>query len=321
MSENNKTASNEIVYEKASMMKRFIAYFFDLSLWLLTSFIFFSLVNTIVNSTGWYKQIDQQLVTIRNDSKLYLNNVIISKYVETEGGFESIKEQNEFLTYCIDEFYSNSDYFTDTLHIKKYNERKLTTKTEGVNLFIIDGETIKENSVNPTYLNEFYKNEVDNYCVGYLFNNKTYGKLSGTVFMKSVVEFASTLTFFFLIFFLVLPLTCFKRGRQTIGMKLEKIALINAKAVNVPTKIYLLRVTFMLLVMVYVNFFSFLIPSFVSVGMMLTTKTAQSLPNYIFNDYFVDVNNQHIYLNEVERYLAKAKMQEVSIENNDFIIK
>ena len=156
MSENNKTASNEIVYEKASMMKRFIAYFFDLSLWLLTSFIFFSLVNTIVNSTGWYKQIDQQLVTIRNDSKLYLNNVIISKYVETEGGFESIKEQNEFLTYCIDEFYSNSDYFADTLHIKKYNERKLTTKTEGVNLFIIDGETIKENSVNPTYLNEFY---------------------------------------------------------------------------------------------------------------------------------------------------------------------
>ena len=55
--------------------------------------------------------------------------------------------------------------------------------------------------------------------------------------------------------------------------------------------------------------------------MMYVNKTNSNLPNYVFNDYAVDVDNQTIYLNALERAESEFKLQEISIENKDFTIK
>ena len=54
---------------------------------------------------------------------------------------------------------------------------------------------------------------------------------------------------------------------------------------------------------------------------MFLTKTNQGLTNYVFNDYFVDVTNQHIYLDEGERQSSKTNLENMSIENKDLLLK
>ena len=120
---------------------------------------------------------------------------------------------------------------------------------------------------------------------------------------------------------MVLPLTCFKRGRQTIGMKLEKIGLISVKAVNVGVGKFVGRFVFNYFVFFILDFVGFLIPAIVSVTMMYVNKTNSNLTNYVFNDYAVDVADKTIYLNALEREESEFKLQEISIENKDFTLK
>ena len=317
----NETNKIEVVYDKAPLSKRLLSHFFDISIWLLTTLIFFTIINMIVNNSGWYKSKQNELIQLRNESKLYKDNVVISSYVDGENEFTSIVEKKQFLATCIDEFYSNSDYFKDDKHLTQYTDRKLKATADGIHLFLTNDEQVVENEVQPALLLDFYKKEVDDHALGYLLRNSKYFNLTRFDFIKVVVEVASSATLFYLVYYLVLPLTFFKRGRQTIGMKLSRIGLLDIHALTVKNSAFILRTLFNLLVFVYINIFSFLVPTFVSVGMMYLTKTNQSLTNYVFNDYFVDCSNQHIYLDEGERQTSKDKLEKVSIENKDFVIK
>ena len=318
---NNQPKKVEVIYDKARLSKRILAHFFDISIWLLTTLIFFTIVNSIVNVTPWSKSKANELTTLKNDTGLYVNDVVITSYVEGENEFTSTEQKKDYLKNAIDTFYANTTYFSDTKHIEQYDARRLVATKEGINLFIKDENQIKENDVLPAYLLEFYKTEVDDHCLGYLFNNSKYFYLTRFEFLKAVVEVVITATLFFFVYYLIFPLTFMKRGRQTLGMKVSKIALINVRALNVENSRYIGRFFFNLIVFFYINFFSFLLPSFVSIGMMFLSKTNQSLTNYVFNDYFVDISNQHIYLDEGERQFSIEKRKEVSIENKDFIIR
>ena len=207
------------------------------------------------------------------------------------------------------------------LYIAKYSERKLAVVSDNVHLFATKDGQVVENEVQPALLFDFYKKEINDHSLGYLFNNKTYYNLTRFDFWKVIVEISSSATLFYLVYYLVLPLTLFKRGRQTIGMKLSRIALLDIHALTVKKTPFILRTLFNLLVFVYVNILAFLVPSFISIGMMYMTRANQSLTNYIFNDYFVDTSNQHIYLDEGERQFSKSNLEKVSIENKDFVIK
>ena len=54
---------------------------------------------------------------------------------------------------------------------------------------------------------------------------------------------------------------------------------------------------------------------------MYFTKSNSSLVNYVFNDYMVDVTDQKIYFNALEREEFEIKLQEISIENKDLRLK
>ena len=312
----------EVVYKKAKLGKRMLAYFIDIGLLIMSTLIMLSIINIPITSSPWYKSKEAELVQLRNDSGLCENGINIVDYVSTNSDYSSYEEKKNFLSERIDNFYKNTTYFTDLEKIKNdYETRKLEAKKDGVNLFVKEDGEVKENAVSAELLYNFYVDETQNYTYAYLMRNANYFYLTRFSFLVTVVEFISLFTLFFVVYFLILPLTCFKRGRQTIGMKLEKIGLISVKAVNITAGKYVGRFVFNYFVFFILNFVGFLIPSIVSVTMMYVNKTNSNLPNYVFNDYAVDVTDKTIYLNALERAESEFKLQEISLENKDFTIK
>lgn len=309
--------SNELVYVKAKTGKRLFAHFFDIGILFLSVAITFSITNIAVTNSGFYKAKQLELTQIKNDSKLYVNDVDIVTKATNDGELDTYDKKKTYLSERIDQFYSNPTYFSDTTIATDYNNRKLAN----TDLFYDDGGVAKEKAVDGKLLFDFYAAEVNDRCLGHLFRNPTYIFLTRYGFLTVLVQIAVLLVFYFTIYYLLLPLTVFKRGRQTIGMKLEKIGLISVYADNITTGKYVGRFFFMFLVFIVLNFVSFLIPSFVSLGMMYFTKTNSSLVNYVFNDYMVDITNSKIYLNALEIEESQIKLQDISIENKDLRLK
>ena len=312
----------EVVYKKAKLGKRMLAYFIDIGLLIMSTLIMLSKINIPITSSPWYKSKEAELVQLRNDSGLYENGINIVDYTSSNEEFDSFEKKKNYLSEKIDAFYSNPTYFNSSSTIEnEYNLRKKKANNGEANLFVEQDGKLVENSVSPEDLYNFYVNEVENYTYAYLMRNINYFYLTRFSFLVTVVEFISLFTLFFVVYFLILPLTCFKRGRQTIGMKLEKIGLISVKAVNITAGKYVGRFVFNYFVFFILNFVGFLIPSIVSVTMMYVNKTNSNLPNYVFNDYAVDVTDKTIYLNALERAESEFKLQEISLENKDFTIK
>ena len=199
-----------------------------------------------------------------------------------------------------------------------YDKRKL----ESPNLFEKNElDQVVERNVEAELLYNFYVNEVDNHALAYLLNNLEYIQLTQYIFNTLLVEIILSVFLSFIIYFYILPVTIFKRGRQTIGMKLEKVGIISIHAVNETLGIYSLRTLFMFVMFIGVNFVSFLIPTFVSIGMMYFSKRNSSLVNYVFNDYIVNVKDQDIYMDDLERIESQQSLKKLSIQNKDFSLK
>ena len=312
----------EVVYKKAKLSKRMLAYFIDIGLLIMSTLIMLSIINIPITSSPWYKSKDAELTELKNESGLYENGINIVDYLSTNEDYPSYEEKKNEIAKRIDNFYKNTTYFSDLSKIKNdYDNRKLEAKKDGVNLFVNQDGQVVENAVSAESLYNFYVGEVENFTLAYLMRNTKYFYLTRFSFLVTVVEFVSLFTLFFLVYFLILPLTCFKRGRQTIGMKLEKIGIISLSAVNVSAGKYVGRFFFNYFVFFILNFVGFLIPSIVSITMMYVTKTNSNLPNYVFNDYAVDITDKTIYLNSLERAESEFKLQEISLENKDFTIK
>ena len=313
----------EVVYSKPKMSKRIMAYFIDIGLFVMSTLILFSIFNVPVTHSTWYKSHSEELTQLRNESGLYVEDETIIAYVESNEEYDSYTKRKDELSKRINSFYYNEIYFSDIeTNLKKYSDRKLQAKSENVNLFVKNENEVVENpGASHEALYNFYKSEISNYSLGYLFNNPRYTSLVKFTFHVTVVEFVVLITITHIIFFLVLPLTCFKRGRQTLGTKLENVGLISYHADNISTGMFILRYLFNFVVFVPLNFACFLIPSLISVTIMYAGKTNSSLTNYVFNDYAVDVTNQKIYFNSLEREEAQIKLQDMSIENKDLRLK
>ena len=315
----NNTKS-EVIYTKAKTNRRMLGHLIDIGIFLLTGIILFTLSNVIIKKTPFYSNKINALTQLRNESKLYVDDEVITSYVQDDTTFPNFEDKKNFLSVCIDEFYHNSTYFSDIpSQMSKYDTRRLAKE----NLFELNSENVvvEKEGAEASLLYSFYKTEVDDYALIYLYNNINYVTLSRFSFLTTLVEIIIVAFLSFFIFYYIFPAFIFKRGRQTIGMKLLKYGIITVHAVNQGLGIYSLRAVFMFFIFLPINFVSFLIPTFVSLGMMYFTKTNSSLVNYVFNDYMVDLSSQDIYLNDLERIEAQNALKNMSIESKDFTLK
>lgn len=319
----NQPTLKEVVYKKARLSRRMFGYFLDIGLFILTSFILYSIINMPVTRSRWFKARQEHLTNLRNDSGLYVNGMPILDYVQ-EPAFTSMEMKKDFMRNAVEKFYYNPTYISDVYTVTKlYDFRRIKARNSaGVLLFEVDGDVIKEKeSSSPMDLYFFYYYEISEIATPYLIQNPEYFSLVRFSFWVTVVEFIIILTVCYFFYFLVIPLLICRRGRQTLGMKMEKVGLISVRADNVTAGKYILRSIFNYFVFIPLDFVGFLIPAVISITMMYISKTNSNLPNYVFNDYAVDVTDQTIYLNALEREESEFKLQEISLENKDLRLK
>lgn len=313
--ENSKT---EVVYTKAKPGRRMLAHIMDIGIFLFTAIMLFTVSNLVVRNSSSYIRSMERLAQVKNESGIFTNNIVISTYVEDNTKFPNTTDKKEYLRKGIDYFYNNPTYFDDIAkQMEIYDKRRLDSL-----LFEKNSEDqVVEKNVDIQQLYTFYKSEVDDHAVVLLLNNLEYVSLSRISFIAALIEIIISATLSFIIFYYIFPAFIFRRGRQTIGMKLSKIGLITIHAVNETLGIYTLRAVFMFFVFIPINFVSFMIPTFISITMMYVNKTNSSLVNYVFNDYMVDITAQDIYLNDLERIEAQESLKQASLENRDYRLK
>ncbi len=312
--ENSKT---EVVYTKAKPGRRMLAHIMDIGIFLFTAIMLFTVSNLVVKNSSSYIRSMERLAQVKNESGIFTDNIVISTYVEDNAKFPNTTDKKEYLRKGIDYFYHNPTYFDDIAkQMEIYDKRRLDSS-----LFEEKDGQVVEKNVDVQQLYTFYKSEVDDRAVVLLLNNLEYVSLSRISFIAALIEIIISATLSFIIFYYIFPAFIFRRGRQTIGMKLSKVGLITIHAVNETLGIYTLRAVFMFFVFIPINFVSFMIPTFVSITMMYVNKTNSSLVNYVFNDYMVDVTAQDIYLNDLERIEAQESLKQASLENRDYRLK
>lgn len=316
--------NKELEYNKAKIYKRFFAAFIDLFCVFLMTFILFSLTNMVLLHIESYSSLVEKRNNLLDESHLYDENyLVITDVIADEKEFPTFNSKKDYLSEHIEEFYNSSLYFDDLSEIKEeYDKRRIEYRYNGIKLFDYnENNEIIELNVSPEYLTNFYIEEVNNYCLKYLFNNIDYVETTRIISLVSILNFACWLILMVTLFYLVFPLWIFKRGRLTIGKRIFSIGLIDGNALNITNSKYILRFLFILFIMFILSFFSFLLPIFVSIGMMLISKRQQDLVDYIFNNYVVDIKDSEIYLDYLE-YLDKNNIdKKLSIETKDLNLK
>lgn len=310
-------ANKELVYTPAKRWKRITAFLLDAILFLFTAVTLFSIANMALQEAPFLKENNAKRLSIQNESGLYVEGNLISSYVDmSESGLSTNREKKDFLKERIDTFYVSS--FSNADARKEYQTRQLEYQYNDDFLFEKNEKgLVEEKPLNPEYFVSFYKEEVSNHCLSYLYTSSEYAQTTITSLITMIVEFAICLLLSSFLFYLVFPLWVFKRGHQTLGRKAFKISLLSVKAVNVKTGSYVGRYFFILFVYIFLGFFSFLLPEFVSLGMLLFSSRHQDLVDYVFNHYEVDSSNQEVYLDLADYHLHMQEREKATLENKD----
>ncbi len=319
---NEEVKKTELVYTKAKLRKRIGASFIDIFLIFFLTFVGFSITNMVIPYFPFYNDLLNERDQIYEDSYLYKDQVLISEYIQSNEEFETTEEKKEYLREHIDLFYYQSRFIDDKDKIKEeYAKRKLDYTLNDLYLFEEnENGDVVEKSVNPSYLVTFYTEEIENYALMNLFNDETYILNTQSIYLISILNIFIWFILMSFVFLYVFPAFIFKRGRKTIGMKIFKIGFIGVNALNVSVQRYSSRYVFTILVMYILDIFAFLIPLFVSLGMMYFSKREQNLIDYLFNTYVVDTTNDEIYLNYGE-YLDKTNFERsIKLEDKDLKI-
>lgn len=310
----------ELVYHPAKKWKRIVSGLIDFVLAILFALTFFSIFDMSTRNLSYRKEISNKREEVQLKSGLYSEaNVTIYEYTENDSlAFPTYRDKKDFLAKRIDAFYAsvNSD---SNQAIIQYNQRRLSAKYENTSLFALDSELkVVEMDVNPSYLYDFYVDEIKNHAMSYLYEDVDYINATRLAMVNIIVEVAVGLLFGLAFFYLFFPLVIFKRGRQTLGRKLLKIGLISSNALNVKKSKYLLRFLFIVFVYYLLDFFGFLIPLMVSLAMMFLSKRQESLPDYLLSQYMVDVTYDTVYLDYADYLEAKKAKEQAVLENRDF---
>ncbi len=150
----------------------------------------------------------------------------------------------------------------------------------------------------------FYVEAIDGTAIPYISTAPAYIDASRTTFLSMGGSLLSSLFLGIFVPFFVPPLF-FKRGRQTLGMKALKLAVLTAKAVPPTPGRTIARSLLFLFVEVLLSIFAFLIPILVSITMVMVRRDRQSFHDYVTGTYVVDCSDMPVFLS-YEDYAEKT---------------
>ena len=317
----------EVAYIRAKTGKRFGSFFIDIFLLFFTGFLLFAAFHPVVTHFPFYETNLQTRQDLQGKSGFYREDGtdIVSYFNSdaSESDFPSARLKKDYLSNALDAFYQNDDFLSHETQAQMqadYQQRKTNATYQDTALFVMTNGTLAECEVNPEWLLSFYETEVNDYAqplfVGYL----PYLETTRVIWLSSFLEALVALTVSFALYFLAIPLTMGRRGRKTLGMKILQIGYVTREGLTPTWGKTCLRTIFLYFIDFLVGFVSFLLPLFVSVGMMLLGKNKQTLDEYLFNWTAVDTKDQEIYLDYADFFQHEQAKKEASIENKNFEI-
>lgn len=150
----------------------------------------------------------------------------------------------------------------------------------------------------------FYVEAIDGTAIPLISTVEAYIDASRTTFLSMGGSLIGSLFLgAFLSFFL--PPLFFRRGRQTLGLKAMRLAVLTAKAVPPSLSRTAARSLIFLLIEVLLSIFAFLLPLLVSITMVMVRKDRQSFHDYVAGTYVVDSSDMPVFLS-YEDYVKKT---------------
>lgn len=310
----------ELVYSSVKTYRRIFADLIDAFLVGFTTFLLFSLSNMIVVNMPFYSEMKRSREAVQNESGLYVEGYNMAEYY-TNDDAHSYSEKKTILATAIDSFYSNPYFFNSNEAKSLYNVRKTVASNNGLSLFISVEGNLQEADVSPESLFTFYKTEISEQCIGYVIKSGTYVETSKTIFLTAAIQVLIYLTVSVFLYFGLFPTLIFKRGRQTIGRKVFKIALLGKDALVVGPWQSVLRCAFIYFVYFWLGFLGFLIPEIISVTMLVMSKRSQNLVDYVLNQYEVDCRDDDVFMDYGDYEAANESRQAATLENKNLEAK
>jgi uncharacterized RDD family membrane protein YckC len=314
----------DLEYPKAPLKRRLLSLLVDFFLVVFSAFVFFSLTNLGMVKAPFYQANEAKRASIQNDSGLYAETgVVISDYVAKEDSpYSSYREKKDYLAPRLSAFYASKEFFSTSEALEGYDARRLASEEDGSALFSkTEDGAIEENAVQPEYLYRFYCDEIQNHALGYLFNSPAYLTTTKTIFWTALIEGVCSFSLAYVLFIVVLPLSWGRLGKKTIGRRIFKLSLLNSHALSVSGVAYGARCAFVFFGLCLLGAVSFLLPFFVSAGMLFWSSTSQDLTDYVVGQYWVDSSKKDVY-RDLGDYLQKKDCKNsATIENSNFLIK
>ena len=293
--------SNVIHYKRVGLIKRTFVAILDIVFLLVLVFIFLFTSLGIFINTSYFISSNETLISIKNDSKLFKDNIEYS-YILKNDDTLTINEKSERLNEVITNFY----IFLDNLDLnnnyyESYLNRKLEAKSNDLNLFVkVNEEVIRSNNgISDTTYFDFYLGEYSSYSVPILYGTSEYETLSKNIVMVNLTIIVISILISGLIIYLVFPLI-FKRDHATLAMKIFKLGLINQNGLSLENKEFLFRFLFLYIVEFILGILSLFIIPLISYSYMILSKKESPFHDALINVLMVDKNTNKIYLTKNE---------------------
>ena len=293
--------SNIIHYKRVGLIKRTFVAILDIVFLLVLVFIFaFTSLGIFIN-TSYFISSNETLISIKNDSKLFKDNIEYS-YILKNDDTLTINEKSERLNEVITNFYISLDNLDlNNNYYESYLNRKLDAKSNELNLFIkVNEEVIRSNNgISDTTYFDFYLNEYSSYSVPILYSTSEYETISKNIVMINLTIIVISILISGLIIYLVFPLI-FKRDHATLAMKIFKLGLINQSGLSLENKEFFFRFLFLYIVEFILGILSLFIIPLISYSYMILSKKESPFHDALINVLMVDKNTNKIYLTKNE---------------------
>lgn len=306
----NRSQVQELYYERASTGRRLSALLFDAFCCFLFGFVFLALVLFLLNGSSFVKDrmAVRQEISLRSGLYVLDDEQQLRTFLETLDEKEGIDEKSSRIDACLESFYAQVAFFPEGNGKQIYADYKEQALTpSGEKMFQNGTRNLVNDDYDRQYL-DFYE-ESFQVALGYLLQNPDYAKATREIVWIYTFSIVADFLLPIGIFFLIVPL-CFTRTRQTFGMRLTRLALVSANGLAVKTGKMIGRFVFLFLVEIILSLVAFLIPFAVSFGMMILSKSHQSLHDYVFNTYCVFLDKGTIFKDKAEYRLSQEESED-----------
>lgn len=304
----------ELDYPAVRIGKNLAGRFFDLFTFFIIGVILLIPTLFLIQENKTYQSWVTRQDEIRLESRLYKKNkegkiVILGSYYEEEDEL-TFDEKSDAINDALTFFFT--DYMNEELSgegEKTYLTYRSDLKNEkGESLFDEEGKRVFSSSDYDSLYYSSYCSIVKNQATGYLNLKGDYLSLKKKTSLTYLIGIPLTFIFSYFIVYYIIPL-CLNRGKQTLGMKMTKTALLSVDGFSCGTVRFTLRFLFKLFIILIGSFAALFIPLAVSITMIVLMKSHQSLSEYVTNTYLVSIEDRSAYKDLTEYRIANQAIE------------